>query len=518
MSDTSASVKETPPESNSMQDLARASLRRGREKCQTHDYDAAEELAKKVLGLLAPDRSSEAQLLRAECFELQADVLVGKRELPEALNRYEQCLTARSRFEDRTSEGCMNLLFKIERTIGALSILEADSEADYQNRWRSTLLLSAEMRLSENAGANADRSTVEIDKKKLDKLRDGVLDQLERKKKASRFKKDVLSDFVRVCFDVTWAAMPFILLVIMAGTCWLVFTTATTRGVSVRDQINTLTRGKPTTSQMTESVANNSGAILDNAQLPTSATTHSRRDYTALHNPIHVLTDFDNTAEIKTPKTVKEVPLLIDSLTNMPQIWWASLSRRNEWFRAAEYGLLDSRGDFYLDNASRESRLARELLTLANHGGGGSYYNPFSNKIEATRQIASTGSNLDSAMQKALSASFWKGSLPGTAFELRAGSGNSHRVAEFGVDGKGNLMPIALVTGNKPPALGNISGVIISGQNRFSIYILIGSSAIIAACCWLLSAKLGRPRTKFLLFMFSVAFTAVAIRAILNIW
>lgn len=518
MSDTSASVKETPSESNSMQDLARASLRRGREKCQTHDYDAAEELAKKVLGLLAPDRSSEAQLLRAECFELQADVLVGKRELPEALNRYEQCLTARSRFEDRTSEGCMNLLFKIERTIGALSILEADSEADYQNRWRSTLLLSAEMRLSENAGANADRSTVEIDKKKLDKLRDGVLDQLERKKKASRFKKDVLSGFVRVCFDATWAAMPFVLLVIMAGTCWLVFTTATTRGVSVRDQINTLTRGKPTTSQTTESVANGSGAVLDNNQLPTAATTPGARDFIALHYPIHVMTEFGKTAVIKTPKKTSEVPVVIDSLPNMPQVWWASLSRRNEWFRAAEYGLLDSRGNFYLDNGSRESRLARELLALANRGGGGSYYNPFSNKIEATHKLNYKDATLDGAMQKALAANFWKGSIPGTAFELRAGSGNAHRVAEFGVDGKGNLMPIALITGNKPPALGNINGVIISGQNRFSIYILIGSSAIIAACCWLLSAKLGRPRTKFLLFIFSVAFTAVAIRAILNIW
>lgn len=514
-SDTPISVKEAGTESTSLQELARTSLGRAREKCQTHDYDAAAELANKVLGLLAPDRSPEAQALRAECFELQADVLIGKRELPDALNRYEQCLTARSRFEDRTSEGCMQLLFKIERTIGALSLLEADSEADYQNRWRSTLLLSAEMRLSENA--NVDRSTVEIDKKKLDKLRDGVLDQLERKKKASRLKKDVLSGWVRFCFDLTWTLMPFVLLAIMAATCWLVFTAATTRGDSLRDQFNTLTKGKPSTSQVNDHVANGCGALLDNAQLPVVPALSSR-DFAALQQPIHLITNFGTRADIKTAKRTYEVPLIVDSLSNMPQVWWASLSRRNEWFRAADYGLLDNRGNFYLDTVSRESRLARELLNLANRGGGGSYYNPFSNKAESPRKLDFKDATLDGAMQKALATSFWKGTTPGTAFELRTTAGNSRRVAEFGVDGKGNLMPVVLVSGSKPTASGNISGVIVSGQNRFSIYILIGSSAVIAACCWLLSAKLKRPRTKFLLFLASIAFTAIAIRAILNIW
>lgn len=517
MSDTSASVRETPSESTSVNELVRASLQRAREKCQAHDYDAAGQLANRVLALLAPDRSPEAQQLRAQCFELQSDVLVGKRELSEALNRYEQCLTARSRFEDRTSEGSMNLLFKIERTIGALSLLEADSEADYQNRWRSTLLLSTEMRLGENAGGNADRSTVEIDKKKLNKLRKGVLNQLERKKKASRLKNSGLSRLVQLCFDVTWTAIPFVLLAIMAATCWLVFTAATTRGVSLRDQINTLAKGKPSTSQVSENVANSSGALLENAQLPT-APTLTTKDFAALQQPIHLITNFGTVAEIKTPKRTFDVPLVIDSLGNMPHVWWVSLSRRNEWFRVAEYGLLDSRGNFYLDTASHENRLARELLSLANRGGRGSYYNPFSNKADVPRKLDIKDTTIDGALQKALSTGFWKGTTPGTAFELRLTTRNSHRVVEFGVDRKGNLIPVALVSGSKPSALGNISGAIISGQNRFSIYILIGSSAIIAACCWLLSAQLKRPRTKSLLFLVSIAFTAIAIRAILNIW
>lgn len=492
--------------------IARSSLELAARKCEARDYEAASELAAKVLGLLTGDLSDEARSLRVQCYEVEGDILLGKRELAEALSRYEQCLTARSKFQDRLSEESMALLFKIEKAIGALTISEVDGETDYKGRWKSTLLLSAEIRLGENT--NADKSTVEIDKGKLNKLRDGVLNQLERKKKASQFKNDKFGKVLHLIADLTWSAMPVIVLVMTVLMGYVIYRSVVSQGIRLP-----AAAGNTWQSKVTARMAVSSDAFAgDTTELPTQRVA-ARKRFNAVQQPLSLSTDFGDDAVFATNgKKPVTVPLCLDNLNNIHMTWLSTLLHDNEWFKLGRYGILDSHGMFFFDQDSTEYRLGQEIHRLAVVRGR-SYINPFTNRRAEAQVAAFKGGSIDTAFDQAVKTKFWKGHQPGDVFELHLNAKNRNATVLCGVDGRGKLMPFSQSVPTSKQAAPRMEGVIISAQqNRFSINILIGGCAIIGVLLWFTATRARRPRAKMLLGVGSLLLFAVSIRAALNVW
>ena len=495
--------------------MARDTIELARTKCQAREYDAATEMVAKIVGLLSGDRSDNAAKLRLTCVEVEADVLLGKRDLSAALHKYEQCLTARSRIEDRTSEDCMQLLFKLERTIGALAVSEVDAETDYQSRWNSTILLAAEQRLEDGASIEG-KSTVEIDKKKLDKLRDGVLDQLKRKKRESKLKRDIAGGIRNLIADVSWTAMPLVALCIIALTGFLIFKSVTAKGVSSKTNFFT-----PSTWQSDAStqVASNFDAISGDSVEPPKTALGVPKEYSAVQQPVHLVTNFGEKLNvIVNQKPSNVVPVTIDDTGNLLKTWWATLQNKVTWMKLGTYGLLDNEGNFYFDVSTKECQLAEEMNRMSTLRATG-YTNPFTQKKEQRKTIAFKGDTINSALQKALKSNFWKKSKAGAVYEVKLAGNRASGVLYCGLDRNGKVMPFALPLPSMRKSMPKFEGVVVSGQqNRFSAYLLIGTLTIVAAFVWFVAIKIRRPRSKYLLGFVSVALIALSIRACMNIW